>query len=56
VRHFEQLMSEFRVPWRFIGTVGGERLVIKAGGVSRVDVDLDRLTGAWRSGFERLVS
>jgi phosphoribosylformylglycinamidine (FGAM) synthase-like enzyme len=56
VRHFEQLMSEFRVSWRFIGTVGGERLVIKAGGVSRVDVDLDRLTGAWRSGFERLVS
>jgi len=56
VRHFEQLMSEFRVPWRFIGTVGCERLVIKAGGVSRVDVDLARLTGAWRSGFERLVS
>ncbi len=56
VRHFEQLMSEFRVPWRFIGTVGGERLVIKAGGASRVDLDLDRLTGTWRSGFERLVS
>ncbi|HZP36995.1 MAG TPA: phosphoribosylformylglycinamidine synthase subunit PurL [Methylomirabilota bacterium] len=56
VRHFEQLMSEFRVPWRFIGTVGGERLVIKAGGASRVDLDLDRLIGAWRNGFERLVS
>ena len=55
-RHFDQLMSEFRVPWRFIGTVGGERLVIRAGGVGCVDVQLDRLTGAWRSGFERLVS
>jgi phosphoribosylformylglycinamidine synthase len=56
VRHFEQLMSEFRVPWRFIGTVGGERLVVGAGGVSLVDLHLDRITGAWRGGFERYVS
>jgi phosphoribosylformylglycinamidine synthase subunit PurL len=56
VRHFEQLMSEFRVPWRFIGTVGGERLVVGAGGVNLVDLHLDRIIGAWRGGFERYVS
>jgi phosphoribosylformylglycinamidine synthase len=56
VRHFEQLMSEFRVPWRFIGTVGGERLVVRAGGTSLVDLHLDRITVAWRGGFERYVS
>ena len=56
VRHFEQLMSEFRVPWRFIGTVGGERLVVGAGGTSLVDLHLDRITLAWRGGFERYVS
>ena len=55
-RHFEQLMSEFRVPWRFIGTVGGERLVVRAGGTSLVDLHLDRITVAWRGGFERYVS
>jgi phosphoribosylformylglycinamidine synthase II len=55
-RHFEQLMSEFRVPWRFIGTVGGERLVVGAGGTSLVDLHLDRITVAWRGGFERYVS
>jgi phosphoribosylformylglycinamidine synthase len=56
VRHFEQLMSEFRVPWRFIGTVGGERLVVRTGGTSLVDLHLDRITVAWRGGFERYVS
>jgi phosphoribosylformylglycinamidine synthase len=56
VRHFEQLMSEFRVPWRFIGTVGGERLVVRAGGTSLVELHLDRITVAWRGGFERYVS
>jgi phosphoribosylformylglycinamidine synthase II len=56
VRHFEQLMSEFRVPWRFIGTVGGERLVVRAGESPLVDLDLERITGAWRGGFERYVS
>ncbi len=55
-RHFEQLMSEFRVSWRFIGTVGGERLVVRAGGTSLVDLHLDRVTLAWRGGFERYVS
>ena len=56
VRHFEQLMSEFRIPWRFIGTVKGERLVVRAGGTSLVDLHLDRITVAWRGGFERYVS
>jgi len=56
VRHFEQLMSEFRVAWRFIGTVGGERLVVESGGTRLVDLDLDRISGAWRNGFERHVS
>jgi phosphoribosylformylglycinamidine synthase len=56
VRHFEQLMSEFRVPWCFIGTVGGERLVVRTGGTSLVDLHLDRITVAWRGGFERYVS
>ena len=56
VRHFEQLMSEFRVPWRFMGTVGGERLVVKSGGTRLVDLDLHRISGAWRDGFERHVS
>jgi phosphoribosylformylglycinamidine synthase len=55
-RHFEQLMSEFRVPWRFIGRVGGDRLQIRAGGVSLVNLDLNRVTSAWRGGFERYVS
>ena len=55
-RHFEQLMSEFRVSWRFIGTVGGERLIVRAGGTSLVDLHLDRVTLAWRGGFERYVS
>jgi len=55
-RHFEQLMSEFRVPWRFIGRVGGDHLRIRAGEASLVDLDLNRITSAWRGGFERYVS
>jgi phosphoribosylformylglycinamidine synthase len=55
-RHFEQLMSEFRVPWRFIGQVGGDRLRIRAGEVGLVDLDLDRIASAWRGGFERHLS
>ncbi|HEX4993998.1 MAG TPA: AIR synthase-related protein, partial [Methylomirabilota bacterium] len=54
-RHFEQLMSEFRVPWRFIGRVGGNRLRIRQGEASLVDLDLNRITSAWRGGFERYV-
>ena len=55
-QHFEQLMKEFRVEWRFIGRVGGDRLRIRAGERSLVDLDLDRISGAWRGGFERHVS
>jgi hypothetical protein len=49
-------MSEFRVPWRFIGRVGGDRLRIRAGDAGLVDLDLNRITSAWRGGFERYVS
>jgi hypothetical protein len=49
-------MSEFRVPWRFIGRVGGDRLRIRAGEASLVDLDVDRIASAWRGGFERHVS
>ena len=55
-RHFEQLMSEFRVPWRWIGRVGGARLIVRSAGVTLVDLDVDRIAGAWRGGFERYVS
>jgi phosphoribosylformylglycinamidine synthase II len=55
-RHFEQLMGEFRVPWRWIGRVGGDRLVVRLDGGAVVDLDLDRMASAWRSGFERYVS
>jgi phosphoribosylformylglycinamidine synthase len=55
-RHFEQLMGEFQVAWRWIGRVGGDRLVISGGGAGLVDVDLDRVGRAWREGFERYVS
>ncbi len=55
-RHFEQLMSEFRVPWRWIGRVGGARLIVRSAGVTLVELDVDRIAGAWRGGFERFVS
>jgi phosphoribosylformylglycinamidine synthase II len=54
-RHFEQLMREFAVPWRWIGHVGGERLVIKRGGARVIDLAVDRCALAWRTGFERYV-
>jgi phosphoribosylformylglycinamidine synthase II len=55
-RHFEQLMGEFGVPWRWIGRVGGDRLVIRTEGASIINLSVDRITEAWRRGFERLVS
>jgi phosphoribosylformylglycinamidine synthase subunit PurL len=55
-QHFEQLMKEFRVTWRFIGRVGGDRLRIRTDEGSLVDLELDRISGAWRGGFERHVS
>ncbi len=54
-RHFEQLMGEFQVPWRWIGRVGGDRLVIRIGGASIINLSLERVGHAWRSGFERYV-
>src|SRR5438034_1397619 len=55
VRGFEALMAESAIPWRWIGTTGGERLVVTVGGKTVVDVDVSRLEGAWRHGFERRV-
>jgi phosphoribosylformylglycinamidine synthase II len=54
-QHFERLMCECAVPWRWIGRVGGDRLVIRAGGVSVIDLPVERCAQAWRSGFERHV-
>jgi len=54
-RHFEQLMREFAVPWRWIGRVGGDRLVIRVGGARVIDLAVDRGVLAWRTGFERYV-
>jgi phosphoribosylformylglycinamidine synthase II len=51
-REFEALMAESAIPWRWIGTTGGERLVIRAAGRVAMDVPVDRIEHAWRSGFE----
>jgi hypothetical protein len=53
VRGFEALMAESAVPWRWIGVTGGDRLVLRLGATTFVDVALDRIERAWRSGFER---
>jgi phosphoribosylformylglycinamidine synthase len=55
-RHFEQLMTEFRVAWRWIGRVGGDRLSIGSAGTSVIDLDLRDAAEAWRNGFARHVS
>ena len=52
VREFEGLMAESAIPWRWIGVTGGERVVIRAASTV-IDVPLERLAHAWRSGFER---
>jgi phosphoribosylformylglycinamidine synthase subunit PurL len=56
-QHFEHLMGEFAVPWRWIGRVGAgsDRLVIKVNGVSVVNVSVEQCAQAWRNGFERYV-
>ncbi|MBI3027961.1 MAG: phosphoribosylformylglycinamidine synthase subunit PurL [Candidatus Rokubacteria bacterium] len=54
-RHFESLMGECQVPWRFIGTVGDERLTLKVGGSVLVSLSLDQIAHAWRTGFDRYV-
>src|SRR5206468_3826890 len=45
--------AEAAIRWRWIGTTGGDRLVIRVGNDTVVDVDASRLEHAWRSGFER---
>jgi phosphoribosylformylglycinamidine synthase len=55
-REFEALMAESAIPWRWIGTTGGTRLVIRIGSGIVVDVDTAELEQAWRTGFERHVA
>jgi hypothetical protein len=50
---FEALMAESAIPWRWIGTTGGPRLVIRRGESETVSVGLGAIDDAWRSGFER---
>ena len=52
-REFEALMAESAIPWRWIGSTGGDRLVIRVGTDTLVDVDAGQLAHAWRTGFER---
>jgi phosphoribosylformylglycinamidine synthase II len=52
-REFEALMAESAIPWRWIGTTGGDRLRVRVGTETVVDVALDRIEHAWRNGFER---
>jgi hypothetical protein len=49
-------MAESAIPWRWIGTTGGTRLVIRIGSGIVVDVDTAELEQAWRTGFERHVA
>jgi phosphoribosylformylglycinamidine synthase len=55
-REFEALMTESAIPWRWIGTTGGDRLRIRVGETAVVDAALDGLQHAWRTGFERHVA
>ena len=52
VREFEALMAESAIPWRWVGATGGDRVVIRTA-ERVVDVAVDRIAHAWRSGFER---
>jgi phosphoribosylformylglycinamidine synthase len=51
-REFEALMAESAIPWRWIGTTGGEQLIIRRGERGIVSVGLGTIDDAWRSGFE----
>ena len=55
-REFEALMAESAIPWRWIGTTGGERLKIAVGTATAIDAALETLEHAWRTGFERHVT
>jgi phosphoribosylformylglycinamidine synthase len=52
-REFEALMAESAIPWRWIGTTGGDRLSIRIGAEVAVSAGIEDLDNAWRSGFER---
>jgi len=52
-QEFEALMAESAIPWGWIGTTGGDRLRLRVGTDTVVDVGLDRIEHAWRNGFER---
>jgi phosphoribosylformylglycinamidine synthase len=52
-RHFERLMQEWQVPWRFIGTVGGDRFTLRVEGEAVVSLAVEGIAHAWRTGFER---
>jgi hypothetical protein len=54
-QHFERLMGECAIPWRWIGRVDGETLVVRVGDAAEpaLAVDVTALTREWRSGFER---
>jgi phosphoribosylformylglycinamidine synthase len=52
-REFEALMAESAIPWRWLGTTGGERLRLRVATETIVDAGLDRIEHAWRNGFER---
>ena len=52
-QEFEALMAESAIPWSWIGTTGGDRLRLRVGTDTVVDVGLDRIEHAWRNGFER---
>jgi phosphoribosylformylglycinamidine synthase len=53
VLEFEGLMAESAIPWRWIGTTGGERLRIRCGPMTVIDAAVGSLEQAWRRGFER---
>ena len=55
-RALEALLLEFAVPWRWIGKVGGDRLIVRRGEIPVVDLTVERLGHEWRSGFERSVA
>jgi hypothetical protein len=52
-REFEALMAESAIPWRWIGTTGGDRLRLQVGTETVVSVELGQIEHAWRNGFER---
>jgi phosphoribosylformylglycinamidine synthase subunit PurL len=52
-REFEALMAESAIPWRWIGTTGGDRFRLQVGAETVVSVELGQIEHAWRTGFER---